>query len=392
VINKIFLSFISAITILLLISCNDSPTDLGVDYLKQDGIGVYKIDSSVDSIPQQSNYFKHVISLGSSDQLLIGRAENVTAKTLLRFGLLIPDSIKTEFVAQNLTVIDAYIELTKEYSFGDSNAVFDYEVYKINNSWSSSTYTADSLLTFDPVDLSSNKTIENDSIYTFHFTTSLATNWLQNFVDTATAANNGVLLNPTANTQKVVGFTAFNINGINDPRLRIVVQKPGAYTDTLVGIISADISAVFGDIKNTVSEDLYIQSSLTSEAKLYFDLSVLPRDAEISSANLTLTIDTLETKTGSSFVNSLRVYMLTDSAKKEVSKDYLYTLSRSGNTFSGRVTEMFRAYSKNSSLNQGLLIKSSGELRGVEIFAVKGSNAANLLERPKLEIVYTRKK
>ncbi|HMN25148.1 MAG TPA: hypothetical protein PKE38_11635, partial [Ignavibacteriaceae bacterium] len=109
-------------------------------------------------------------------------------------------------------------------------------------------------------------------------------------------------------------------------------------------------------------------------------------------ANLTLTIDTLETKTGSSFVNSLRVYMLTDSAKKEVSKDYLYTLSRSGNTFSGRVTEMFRAYSKNSSLNQGLLIKSSGELRGVEIFAVKGSNAANLLERPKLEIVYTRKK
>ena len=391
-INKIFLSFISAITIFLLISCNDSPTDLGVKFLEQDGIDVKKIDSSVDSIPQQSNYFKKVISLGSSDQLLVGQAENVTAKTLLKFALFLPDSIKTEMIAQNLTVIDAYIELTKEYSFGDSNAVFDYEVYKINNSWSSSTYTADSLLTFDPVDLSSNRTIENDSIFAFHFNTSLANDWLQNFVDTSTAANNGILINPTANTQKVVGFTAFNINGINDPRLRIVVQKQGAYTDTLIGIISSDISAIFGDPKNTVSEDLYIQSSLTSEAKLYFDLSVLPQDAEISSANLTLTVDTLETKAGSSFVNSLRVYMLTDSIKKEVSKDYLYTLSRIGSTFTGQVTGMFKAWSKNSTTNQGMLITASGELRGVEIFALKGSTAANLSERPKLEIVYTRKK
>jgi len=390
VVKKIFLSFILAISVLLLISCNDSPTDLGVEYLNQDGIGVYKIDS--DSIPQQSNYFKRVISLGSSDQLLVGKAENVTAKTLLRFALLVPDSIKTEFTAQNLTVIDAYIELTKEYSFGDSNAVFDYEVYKINNSWSSSSYTADSLLSFDPIDLSSNRTIDNDSVYAFHINTTLATNWIQNFVDTATAANNGVLLSPTANTQKVVGFTAFNINGINDPRLRIVVQKQGAYTDTLRGIISADISAVFGEPQNTVNENLYIQSSLTSEAKLYFDLSVLPQDAEISSANLTLTVDTLETKTGSTFVNSLRVYMLSDSSKKEVSPAYLYTLSRSGNTFAGKVTEMFKAWNKNNITNQGMLIKASGEIRGVEIFAVKGSNAANLFERPKLEIVYTRKK
>jgi len=390
VVKKIFLSFILAISLLLLISCNDSPTDLGVEYLNQDGIGVYKIDS--DSIPKQSNYFKRVISLGSSDQLLVGKAENVTAKTLLRFALLVPDSIKTEFTAQNLTVIDAYIELTKEYSFGDSNAVFDYEVYKINNSWSSSSYTADSLLSFDPIDLSSNRTIDNDSVYAFHINTTLATNWIQNFVDTATAANNGVLLSPTANTQKVVGFTALNINGINDPRLRIVVQKQGAYTDTLRGIISADISAVFGEPQNTVNENLYIQSSLTSEAKLYFDLSVLPQDAEISSANLTLTVDTLETKTGSTFVNSLRVYMLSDSSKKEVSPAYLYTLSRSGNTFAGKVTEMFKAWNKNNITNQGMLIKASGEIRGVEIFAVKGSNAANLFERPKLEIVYTRKK
>ncbi|MBK7629890.1 MAG: hypothetical protein IPJ23_04165 [Ignavibacteriales bacterium] len=391
-IKKIFLSSTLALIVFLLIGCNDSPTDLGVGFLNQDGIGVYKFDSAVDSIPQQSNYFKKVINLGSSDILLVGKAENVTAKTLLRFALIIPDSIKTEFAAQNLTVLDAYVELTKNYSFGDSSAVFDYEVYKINNSWSASTFTADSSLAFDQIDLSSNRTSsENDSIYSFHLDVSLAASWLQNYVDTSSASNNGIVLSPTLNSLKVIGFTAFNLNGINDPRLRIVVQKPGSYIDTLSGFISADISAVYGEAINNVTENLYIQSSLTSDAKLSFDLSVLPKDITISSANLTLTIDTLETKTGSSFSNSLIVFLLTDSVENVTSTSYFPSLSREGSTFKGDVTSIFRAWS-NGLENQGMLIKASSDLRGVEIFAVKGSSAADLLQRPKLEIVYTRKK
>ena len=37
-----------------------------------------------------------------------------------------------------------------------------------------------------------------------------------------------------------------------------------------------------------------------------------------------------------------------------------------------------------------MLIKATGELFGIEIFALKGSNAANVSERPKLEIVYSK--
>jgi hypothetical protein len=39
-----------------------------------------------------------------------------------------------------------------------------------------------------------------------------------------------------------------------------------------------------------------------------------------------------------------------------------------------------------------MLIRATSEQRGIEIFAIKGSNSANLLQRPKLEIVYSRKK
>lgn len=391
--NKKLFSFISAITIFLIIGCNDSPTDLGVDFLSQDGVEVFKIDSSVDSIPQQSNHFKNVINLGSSDHLLLGKAENVTAKMLLRFVILIPDSILTELEARSLTVLDSYIELTKDYSFGDSAGVFDYQVFRINSSWSASTFTADSLSTlqYDNVDLSLNRVTTNDTVYSFHVDTTLTSSWLQNYADSSVGSNYGILLEPTANSQKVLGFTAFNLSGIDDPRLRIVVQKPGAYIDTLIGYIAADISAVVGEVQNTVNENLSIQSSLTSEAKLFFDLSVLPEDCVVNSARLTLTVDTIQTKTGSNFTNSLRVFLFSDSAKKEISTNYIYTLLRSESKFAGDITNIVRAW-KNNVDNQGMLIRASSELRGVEIFSIKGSNASNIADRPKLEIVYARKK
>lgn len=390
--KKLF-AFISAITIFLIIGCNDSPSDLGVDFLSQDGVEVFKLDSSVDSVLQQSNHFKKVINLGSSDHLLLGKAENVTAKMLLRFVVLIPDTILTELKARSLTVIDSYIELTKDYSFGDSAALFDYKVFKINSSWSASTFTADSLsnLQYDNVDLSFNRVSANDTVYSFHVDTTLTSSWLQNYADSSVGSNYGILMEPTVNSQKVLGFTAFNISGIDDPRLRIVVQKPGEYIDTLIGYIAADISAVEGDVQNTVTENLYIQSSLTSEVKLFFDLSVLPSDCVVSSAKLTLAVDTIQTKTGSNFTNSLRVFLFSDSSKKEISTSYIYTLTRSGAAFTGDITNLVRAW-KNNVDNQGMLIRASSELRGVEIFSVKGSNAANLSDRPKLEIIYGRKK
>jgi len=394
VIKNISLLFLSAISIFLIVSCNDSPTDLGTKFLSQDGVEVLKLDSSIDSIQQSSYSFKKVFNLGASSQLLLGKAENITSHVLLKFVFAIPDSIEEELALRNLTVIDSYVELFRNYSFGDSNAAFDYSAYKVNEKWSSSTFTADSFAFLDydnTIDLSFNRTTENDTIYSFHLDTTLTSSWLQNYVDTTVASNNGIILSPADNSQKVLGFTAFNTSGENDPRLRIVVQKPGAYIDTLIGYVSSDLSVVLGDIQNVGAENIVLQSSLTSEAQLYFDFSVVPEDVVINLATLTLTVDTVATKTGSSFTNRLSVYLLADSAEKELNPDYLYTLNRSGATFSGDITNMVRAWN-NRIDNQGLLIKSTLEFWGIEIFAIKGSNAPLIEQRPKLEIVYSKGK
>jgi len=394
VIKNISLFFLSAISIFFIVSCNDSPTDLGTKFLSQDGVEVLKLDSSIDTINQTSYSFKNVFPLGASSQLLLGKAENVTSNVLLLFVFAIPDSIKEELALRNLTVIDSYVEMNKNYSFGDSNAVFDYSVYKVNERWLSSTFTADSFAFLDydnSVDLSFNRTTANDTVYSFHLDTTLTSSWLQNYVDTTVASNYGILLSPTDNTQKVLGFTAFNVNGQNDPRLRIVVQKPGSYIDTLVGYIASDISVVLGDIPNVGTENIVIQSSLTSEAKLIFDFSVVPEDVVINLATLTLTLDTLATKTGSSFSNRLSVYLLADSATNKLNPDFVYTLDRSGATFTGDITNILRAWN-NRVDNQGLLIKSTLEFWGLETFVLKGSNASLIEQRPRLEIVYSRGK
>lgn len=393
-IKNISLVFLSAISIFFIVSCNDSPTDLGTKFLSQDGVEVLKLDSSIDTINQTSYSFKNVFSLGTSSQLLLGKAENVTSNVLLLFVFAIPDSIKEELALRNLTVIDSYVEMNKNYSFGDSNAVFDYSVYKVNERWLSSTFTADSFAFLDydnSIDLSFNRTTANDTVYSFHLDTTLTSSWLQNYVDTTVSSNYGILLSPTDNTQKVLGFTAFNVNGQNDPRLRIVVQKPGAYIDTIVGYIASDISVVLGDIPNVGTENIVIQSSLTSEAKLIFDFSVVPEDVVINLATLTLTVDTLATKTGSSFSNRLSVYLLADSATYKLNPNFVYTLDRSGATFTGDITNILRAWN-NRVDNQGLLIKSTLEFWGLETFVLKGSNAALIEQRPRLEIVYSRGK
>lgn len=391
ILKKIFSFLALIITGILLSHCNDSPTDLGINFLAQDGVEVKKFDSMVDSLPQNSFDFKKVYILGNASHVLLGKTENATSHILLKFAFLLPDSIVTEIKSQTINVIDSYVTLTKNYSIGNSNSNFDYNVFKINEFWSSSTFTSDdfAFLSVDNVDLSSDRTSLNDTTYTFHLSSELTTSWLKNYADTTLGVNYGILLSPTDNTQKVLGFTAYNVSDIDVPILRVVVQKPGAYIDTLIGYITLDVSAVIGSVPDVGAENLAIQSSLASEIQLDFDFTTLPKDIAINSAKLTLTIDTLQSKFGSDFENSLSVFLIADSTKDSLNKNYSYRLSRTGNTFSGDITNIIRAFNNNVD-NQGILIKSTQEFWGLEIFAVKGSNASDIAERPRLEIIYSK--
>jgi len=389
-IRSIFLTLFVSVSLLHL-SCSDSPSSLGADLLSQDLINILELDSAKDSLFQSSSTYKKVIALSNADRLLLGKKDNVEAGILVKFLIFFADSIKQQIINNELTVLSAKVEFTKNYTFGNSSAPIDYSVHQINSSWSTG-FTSDSLtlLSFDANDISFGKTF-TDTINTFNFDNQTALNWLKARADSITPIDNGLYVKPSMSSEKIIGFQALSIDDLSIPSLEIVIQKAGVYIDTLSYFPSIDLSVISGSLPDVGFENIGIQAGLNSEARLFFNLSSLPKGIVVNYAKLILTIDTIKTITGSSFTNSLRVNYLTDSTSLIIDSTFSLFLDRDSNTFEGSVTSFVqRTLIENN--NQGLLLSASDKLNGVELFAIKGSNAAIFTERPKLQIIYTSKK
>lgn len=378
----------------LIPSCSDTPTDLGSDLLNPDLIGVVSFDSQKDSAFQSSYSFKKIISLGSSPRILIGKTDNLIAHALFVFTFNLSDSLKQLIRNDSLNILSARVELTPDYVYGDSNATFDYTVHKINSQWVSASFTADSFLSsgfsYESSDLSSNRTA-TDSLYHFNIDPNTVKDWMRSQVDTALATNNGILISPTSSTNKIVGFVAFNPEISNDTKVKAVIQKIGTTRqDTITAFVLSDVHVIIGE--NIVSpEKMIVQAGVVSNSFLYFDLSKIPDKAVINYAKLSIGLDTLESKFGSGYTNSLTAYLVTDPDSLKIDETTSESLFRNGSRYEGNLSAIVR-YWLNQNKNHGIVIKAGNELSGVEKFILKGSSYPVYEERPKLEIVYTVRK
>jgi len=388
---RIVLSSLFIAASLIHLSCSDSPSSIGANLLSQDLINILELNSSKDSLFQSSSVHKKVIALSGADRLLLGKKGNVEAAILIKFLIYFADSIKQQIINNELSILSAKIEYTQNYTFGNSTSPLDYSVHKINSDWSLG-FTSDSLplLSYDANDVSSNK-VFSDSVNTFEIETPLVLNWMKSIADTNLPIENGIFIKPLPSSEKIAGFYALSITPeIPVPLLNIIIEKAGVYTDTLSFFPSVDLSVISGSLPDVGNENIGIQAGLTTEARIFFDISKLPKDIIINYAQLTLTLDTTQTITGSNYTNSLRVNYLTDSSSLTIDSSYLLVLNRDGNTFKGSITSYIqRALIEN--INNGLLISPSNKIDGVELFAIKSSNASVLSERPNLQIIYTSK-
>jgi hypothetical protein len=384
---------IAGIMALVLYSCKDNPTIVGASLLKNDYLNVKQLDSNADTLHQTSSYYKKVIPLGSSGYMLVGNKANVKASTLIDYAISLADSVITDLNSGAVSVVSSTIRFIPAYTFGDSNASFDFSVHKVNSIWTSVGFDADSLsgLVYDQTDVSSNHQF-SDTLVSVDLSNSLVTNWLKEVADSTYGTDYGIYLLPSSTSNKIVGFEVLNSSLTSASSLHIVLQKPGVYTDTLIFYPSKDVSVVTGNLPASVNGDIFIQSSLSINSKLWFDVSSIPKNALINNAELTLTRDSLTTITGNPYTNSLGVYILSDSSTDVLSDSTLIlTLAGSGNIFQGNITPFVQSWVDKGN-NQGLLIKTATPRTGLELFAIKGSNAANSSLRPHLQITYTIRK
>jgi hypothetical protein len=387
-------TFLLAVS-LLFISCSDEPSSLGVELVGSDYITVKTYDSINDTISQNSSYFKTVIPLGSADKILVGRhqslEQNIEASSLLKFIFGLADSVKTDVLADNINVLDSWIELRNRYTYVDTLAAMNFTVHKVNSYWSTAAFTIDSLptLQYEMNDVSSNFII-NDTIYSFHIDNALPLSWMKNSADNTLESNFGIYLEPTASSSKVIGFQALTALSSEAAKLTIVIEKPGAYVDTINGFIAADISLVDGPVPNLPSGVMCVQSSVSINSKLKFDLGVLPPGVVINQAELFITYDSLNSVKDSSSNNSLRVLYLTSDDSTTTQGNAIGLLS-SDNQYSGDITLFVRNW-VSSKENYGMLIEAGSPTSGLDLFALKGSDDSNISERPRLRITYTQLK
>ncbi len=386
-------NFIFSIAILLIatliISCSDEPSSLGIELVGSENISAKIFDTSVDSASQTSSYFKKVVALGNTDWLLVGKYDEIKATALLRFVFGLPDSLKTELKDDNINVLDSWINLTTRYVYTDSMATMNFTTHEVNSSWSSSSFTIDSLfkLDYEQNDIGSQFTI-SDTLYTFHLDSSVPLAWMKNSADNTLESNYGIYLQPTDASTKVIGFQAFTALSSEAAKLFVVIEKPGAYVDTINGFITADISLIDRPNLPVLSAGLIsTQSSVTIGSKLTFNLENVPTGIIINKAELFITPDTVASIKGSSFSNTLRISYLryADSLNTEGNPVFL---TFNDNKYSGDISVFVRNWISRKE-NYGLLIESGGLTSGLELFALKGSDYSDIVERPRLKITYT---
>ena len=383
--------FLTVILIGLLgiLSCSDDPSSIGIDLLEGDFVIVSTFDTRDDTVSQSSSFFKEVVPLGLSSNVLIGRRDDLEATTLMDFAFFIDDSLQQDFLDGNITVTHAFIELSPIYTYTDETAEYDFTVHNITSEWSITGFTSDSLanLTYDEDDLSSNKNF-TDSIYTFDLNNEFVLQWIKIAIDSSLGENNGIYIKPTMNTGKVVGFQALTIISSNAAKLKVVIEKQGSYVDTISAFILADVSAIIADLPVLPVEDIGVQASTTIQSKLFFDLSKVPRDIIINKAELILTEDTLSSIKGSSFNPNLTVFLITDSSDLSLDEDRAVALNKENNIYTGDITSFITSWITNED-NQGMVIKPESLIDGLELFAIKGSEYPELSDRPRLRIVFT---
>jgi hypothetical protein len=370
-------------------SCSDDPSSIGIDLLAGDFVIVSSFDTKDDSVFQSSSYFKEVLPLGLASRLLIGKRDDIEASALMDFAFFINDSMKQDFLDGNITVNKATIELTPIYTYTDESAEFDFTVHKINSDWAPASFTSDSLpgLSFDAEDLSSNKNF-TDSLYTFDLNNDFVLSWIKFTLDSSLEAVNGIYYQPTMNSNKVVGFQALTTTSSTAAKLKIVIEKQGSYTDTIQPFIFSDVSAVVGDVPVLPAESIALQSSITVQGKLFFDVSNVPREVIVNQAELILTADTLNSITGSSFNGNLLAYRVTDSTDNSIDEDNAIELRKDNDVYSGDVTSFVTLWIANNN-NEGMIIRPGSITEGLELFAIKGSEYPDSSMRPRLRIVFT---
>ncbi len=402
---KLFLkNFFSALLLVIIyISCDDDPTSLGDDLLKGDGAQFLIINSTEESFPQSMrNYIDSddtTFNLGTSQYLLVGKESNLRVSTLIRFSNFLSDSIKDAIEENDLNILNAHVEIKPKFFLGDTLAHFDFTVSEIISGWTSFGFNVDSLpaLTKGASQIAFNKNLSSDTLYTFDLDVNLVNKWFQSGAGDSSLTNEGIILEPTPDSERIIGFKSNSL--LNAPEdisaLVVEVERPGQFVDTLRLNSLNDVHVVEGnEIPQDEDGNIYLQGGLPVRADFFMDLVAIPELIAINEATLEIFFDSTRSVYSSNPTDTLSVLIYSDSTAGVFFSRARLPLLRNQDgeaKYSGDILPALDLIlNTETQNNEGFRISLGDDQRLVNRVALRGSNFADVNRRPKIIIKYTK--
>lgn len=388
------------LSIVLLYSCNEKPTDIAYELIS-DTVSINIISHSDTNLIYGIERKVNSPCAFNTGNFFVGKAKGIDAISVIRFGYL-PDSV-SYLKESDIESVTLYL-FPSRYAMGDTiNPSFGFQIKKVENYWSASA-TFDSLTipgmisyqvgSFEgKIDLlDTMKSIE------INLDKKIIADWLVRRTDTnAYVVNWGIALIPTNNTNVIHSFNGQGIGSVLMPGLKIIFNNKENNKDTIN--LDAAINSSF--IKYPDYKDdgkIVFQGGLDVRTNLLFDLSMIPPFSGISKMDMQLTIDKENTVLGNlKQVEVFRIDFVNDTAKGLLG-NYFYYMEASDTNLTKFYCPSLTSAAEMWNRRDG---KGKLQVRGSDVeslyrrldrYVFYGINDPDTNKRPKVRVIYTTRK
>ncbi len=438
-IHKILYIFSLALSVIIINSCNDLPTDMGSPLLF-DTVGAVTVSSDVtpSMIGNTKNFLRKKARL-NQNALYIGVYDDMKSGGVMIFSSDdFEDSLRSKFLS-NIESVQLKL-YPYDYIIGDTASKYiSFDIYRVNDdktedwTWTKALQYDDAVSPannyYDPANkvgsFSGSIPLDpNDSMY-IDIDKNLLIDWLTNHYPAKTLENPiefGLMIVPNENSKCVRRFRSPTLNTGGDTIYynQLVVK----YIDTTIADTAltynfhSSSEGPFSRIDPPVNtNEIFIQSGIDYITQIDFDVSNIPSDASIVMAELELTINNEKSRIGSKLYDTtarsydtttaLQCYSINEKYLNYAPEDIPLDSLSSTNQYYKRISGYYSPYYKKFFFRDVLIL-------AVEDWVVKQKTGhlwffmadtyskmdklvfypitdPDPLKRPKFKVLYTRK-
>ncbi len=387
--SLILLSFI-----FFLIGCAEKPKNVGDSLI--DPNDVFAIADTVITSMSDMTY-RVVYANGFGNTNLTGRLQNNDESiSLFKF---IPDGSIDSLKGAQIDTVE--LSLYVNYRFQPSSPMIEFDVKKIETSWSQSSFSYDSLPVFVVAQDSILGLFKDSMNYGATVTAQIKKDYIRRWADSYSDTGNydqyyGFTVQARTITTGLIGFSTFNsFSGIY-PRLLIKYTKNG--TRDSVVIISGEDTFVSKFSTAPTLTPITVHAAFGVRSKVNFKFNTLGNKPTISRAVFELTLDTAASLFSGYSPDTVIALLGMDSSIVDRSDSTIYVfgyrkenVANQSPVYSFVVSNIVQRWVNGLKPNYGLTLRWAAEFSSAEKAVFFSSTAADTTKRPRIKITYSKK-